>query len=107
VDPLVVFMVQQWMCQECGRETPSHLRGTYDELAPELDHIMPLAAGGEHSYANVQTLCRRCNALKGASYYIASDEIKNFRGRSAGGNDEISSHPAGSVAQSNFPKTRP
>lgn len=31
-----------------------------------LDHIVPLAHGGEHSYANVQVSCAPCNLRKGA-----------------------------------------
>ncbi len=30
----------------------------------ELDHIIPLSKGGPHTYSNVQTLCRKCNAEK-------------------------------------------
>lgn len=29
-----------------------------------LDHIVPFSRGGEHSYANVQTLCSSCNKRK-------------------------------------------
>ena len=31
-----------------------------------LDHIVPLAAGGAHSYANVQCAHFICNSVKGA-----------------------------------------
>lgn len=31
----------------------------------ELDHIVPLAAGGAHDDLNLQLLCRRCNRSKG------------------------------------------
>lgn len=64
VDPFVVFDRDGWKCQLCGRKTPAKLRGTYEDDAPELDHILPLAAGGEHSYRNTQCSCRRCNGLK-------------------------------------------
>jgi 5-methylcytosine-specific restriction endonuclease McrA len=30
----------------------------------EIDHIVPVALGGGHDLANVQPLCRRCNASK-------------------------------------------
>jgi hypothetical protein len=39
--------------------------GTTSDDAPEHDHIVPLARGGEHTYENSQTLCRVCNILKG------------------------------------------
>ena len=31
-----------------------------------LDHKIPLARGGQHSYENCQTACARCNCAKGA-----------------------------------------
>lgn len=64
VDPLVVFDRDNWTCQLCGVPTPREKRGTYDDDAPELDHVVALAAGGEHSYRNTQCACRRCNGLK-------------------------------------------
>lgn len=30
----------------------------------EIDHVVPVAAGGSHTLANVRLLCRRCNASK-------------------------------------------
>ena len=66
VDPFKVFDRDGWRCQCCGCHTPRRLRGTYEGNAPELDHIVPLAAGGDHSYANTQLLCKSCNLAKGA-----------------------------------------
>jgi 5-methylcytosine-specific restriction endonuclease McrA len=31
-----------------------------------VDHVVPLARGGEHSYANTQPACPPCNMSKGA-----------------------------------------
>lgn len=64
VDPIKVFDRDKWKCQGCGCKTPRSLRGTYDDKAPELDHIMPLSLGGAHSYMNTQCLCRKCNGAK-------------------------------------------
>lgn len=64
VDPTKVFERDKWRCQECGVRTPRRLRGTYDDRAPELDHVVPLSQGGEHSYRNTQCLCRSCNGAK-------------------------------------------
>lgn len=64
VDPFVVFDRDKWTCQLCGRKTPQKMRGTYGDNAPELDHIVPLSKGGEHSYMNTQCSCRKCNGLK-------------------------------------------
>lgn len=65
-DPFQVFRRDKWKCKACGCDTPKRLRGTYEDDAPELDHIVPLSRGGWHSPDNCQTLCRRCNQDKGA-----------------------------------------
>jgi diadenosine tetraphosphate (Ap4A) HIT family hydrolase/5-methylcytosine-specific restriction endonuclease McrA len=46
-------------CELCG--TPA------DERAIEVDHIIPRKHGGSDDPANLQALCFRCNANKGAS----------------------------------------
>jgi len=65
IDPLVVFEREGWICGICGVMTRPNLRGTTHQLSPELDHIIPLAAGGAHVVANVQTAHRACNLNKG------------------------------------------
>lgn len=65
VDPYKVFSRDRWTCQLCGTKTPRKLRGTYDDNAPELDHILPISKGGLHTYLNTQCACRKCNAAKG------------------------------------------
>lgn len=67
IDPFVVFARDGWTCQICGAETPRRLRGQMVSRAPELDHIIPLALGGTHTWNNVQCACRECNGRKGAS----------------------------------------
>lgn len=64
-DPIEVLERDGWVCQHCGRPTPKELRGKMVDNAPELDHKIPLTAGGKHTRANTQCLCRRCNAAKG------------------------------------------
>lgn len=66
-DPVEVLRRDRWRCQLCGAHTPERLRGTHDDRAPELDHIVPLAMGGAHTRANTQCLCRSCNQIKGAA----------------------------------------
>lgn len=64
IDPKVVFCRDNWRCYICGRHTPKRLRGTTDERAPELEHIILIKAGGTHTYDNVACACRRCNGEK-------------------------------------------
>lgn len=64
VRPEIVFKRDGWRCQICGTETPEVLRGTFEPNAPEVDHKVPLSAGGSHCYGNVQCACRRCNIAK-------------------------------------------
>jgi len=66
VDPLEVFKRDGWRCHLCGKKTPRSKRGTRDQRAPELDHIVPIAAGGSHTYDNVACCCRACNTAKAA-----------------------------------------
>jgi 5-methylcytosine-specific restriction endonuclease McrA len=63
-DPLEVLARDGWRCHICGVSTPKRLRGTYDGRAPELDHIVPLARGGQHTRLNTACACRRCNGMK-------------------------------------------
>ena len=65
IDPLDVFSRDGWKCKLCDVDTPKELRGSYDDCAPELDHIVPLSRGGLHIISNVRCLCRSCNGIKG------------------------------------------
>jgi 5-methylcytosine-specific restriction endonuclease McrA len=59
VDPRVVFTRDSGMCGICLE--------TVDPMSCwEVDHVVPIAKGGLHSYANVQPAHRRCNRSKGA-----------------------------------------
>lgn len=65
-DPIEVLERDGWRCHICRCATPKRLRGSYDDRAPELDHIIPLASGGMHTRLNTACACRRCNMTKGA-----------------------------------------
>jgi 5-methylcytosine-specific restriction endonuclease McrA len=69
VSPLKVFERDGWRCGICGKLTLRTQRGKMHPRAPELDHIVTLADGGDHTYANTQCACRKCNGLKGAKTY--------------------------------------
>lgn len=66
VNPSIVFQRDKWKCQLCGCKVLRSKRGECDPRSPELDHIIPLSQGGEHSYRNTQCACRACNQAKGA-----------------------------------------
>lgn len=59
-----------WKCQICGKSTPRERRGSRYSNAPELDHRVPFALGGPHTYDNVQCACRACNAKKGGTVIV-------------------------------------
>ena len=64
INKIKVFERDKWTCHICGCKTPKSKRGTVSPNAPELDHIVPIAAGGSHTYANVACACKRCNIKK-------------------------------------------
>jgi len=51
-----VFERDRYQCQSCGK---NHL-----ETSLTIDHIIPLARGGQNDISNLQTLCRTCNQQK-------------------------------------------
>lgn len=67
IDPIRVFERDGWCCQLCHKRLRPEDRGTYNGEAPELDHVVPLAVGGSHTWGNVQLACRSCNQAKGAT----------------------------------------
>lgn len=58
VDCVVVFERDSGTCQICNEPI--------GDAVWHIDHIKPLVAGGEHSYANVQLTHGVCNLRKGA-----------------------------------------
>lgn len=55
-----------YICGICGKVcNPNDKRwGTFGPDYPTLDHIIPLAKGGSHSWDNVQCACGECNSYK-------------------------------------------
>ena len=54
----MIYNKAEGRCQLCGCKI------TYDEMT--LDHIIPLAMGGEDSLENLQATCEPCNSHKNA-----------------------------------------
>lgn len=56
VDPFVVFQRDEGICGICDKPV--------DITCFHVDHVIPLAKGGEHSYANTQLAHSTCNLVK-------------------------------------------
>lgn len=63
-DPVEVFERDGWVCGLCGEPIERSLAWP-DPASVSLDHVLPLAAGGEHSRANTQAAHWICNVRKG------------------------------------------
>ena len=57
VRPLVLLERDDGICGICGSDV--------DPFEFEVDHIVPISAGGRHSYANTQPSHPFCNQSKG------------------------------------------
>lgn len=55
-----IRLQQRGKCAGCGK---SHLR-------LEVDHVIPIKLGGSNKTTNLQLLCRKCNASKGAMHPV-------------------------------------
>lgn len=60
---LEIFERDRWRCRLCRKAVNKNLRHP-DPLSPSLDHILPLALGGDHSRANTQLAHLGCNVKK-------------------------------------------
>lgn len=58
-----LYMRDKGICQCCGKYIDFDCDPNSDDY-PSIDHIIPIAKGGEHQWDNVQLMCRRCNYLK-------------------------------------------
>lgn len=56
---------------------PDRCKACGDWRQIERDHIRPLAQGGTDLPTNIQSLCRRCNRLKGA-WFLTAEQIADF-----------------------------
>ena len=61
--PTEIFERDGYRCQLCGIKTRYYKTKSHPN-SPELDHIIPLSLGGEHSRLNTQCLCSHCNRVK-------------------------------------------
>lgn len=68
-----VFKRDKFTCQYCGRMSP--------DVILEVDHIKPVAEGGENDILNLITSCRDCNRGKGKRKLDDHSEAKKQQER--------------------------
>jgi len=59
-----IFRRDQFTCRYCGRRPP--------EVVLEVDHLVPIAQGGENSEPNLVTSCDECNRGKSAKSLVGA-----------------------------------
>ena len=64
-----IWKAEVGRCRLCGKQTidpttPRKLKPAKRDAWASLDHIVPLSAGGTHTWANAQLLCYPCNSGK-------------------------------------------
>lgn len=70
-----IFERDRWRCKLC-RKLVKRDAVVPHPLAPVLDHILPLAAGGTHEPANVQCAHFMCNSVKSAGIGPNGDQLR-------------------------------
>lgn len=75
-DSTHVFERDGYICQLCGVKTKPDLKDVHNHFYPNLDHIIPLSKGGEHSVENTQCLCRVCNMIKSNKIEVAKQSFE-------------------------------
>lgn len=63
VKPAAVFKRDNWTCYLCNAQC-SRVYSSFDPLSATIDHVYPVAHGGDHDWHNVRTACAFCNAKK-------------------------------------------
>ncbi len=63
IDKIKVFERDGWVCQICYEPVDRRAKWPHPRSA-SLDHIIPFAAGGDHTYDNVQCSHWECNGRK-------------------------------------------
>jgi 5-methylcytosine-specific restriction endonuclease McrA len=72
--PVEVFERDGWTCYLCLRPVDKDVKYPH-RLAAVLDHVVPLADGGEHSKSNTACAHNVCNAKKNAKPWHETAEI--------------------------------
>jgi 5-methylcytosine-specific restriction endonuclease McrA len=65
-----LFELQKQSCACC--------HGRFEIVSLHIDHVIPLAKGGEHSDENIQLLCQPCNQSKHAKHPVDFMQERGF-----------------------------
>ena len=65
-----VFERDDWTCYMCGITVDTNA-DCYQPNSATVDHVTPLALGGQHTLANVRCACFQCNSTKQAKVLSA------------------------------------
>lgn len=65
VDRDFVMARDKWICHLCGDKIPKNAKWP-SGLFGTLEHVVPLASGGAHSYNNIKAAHLSCNCKKGS-----------------------------------------
>ena len=66
-----VFKRDNFTCQYCGRKAP--------DVVLEVDHITPVAKGGQNNIMNLITSCMECNRGKGKNVLSGNQTLEKER----------------------------
>lgn len=66
-----VFKRDSFTCQYCGQKSP--------DVVLEVDHITPVADGGDNDILNLVTACKACNAGKSDRLLASTDALDKRR----------------------------
>jgi 5-methylcytosine-specific restriction endonuclease McrA len=73
IDPVAIFVADDWRCGICHGRISQLLRWPHPRSAV-LDHVLPLSMPGSpgHVKSNVQAAHNRCNGIKGDRVGLAA-----------------------------------
>jgi len=63
----VVGERDDWVCHLCGGEVLKKAGTAYEPFGATVDHLIPIAKDGTHTWGNVSLAHRRCNVVRGAN----------------------------------------
>jgi hypothetical protein len=70
-----IFLRDQYRCHLCGCKIDARLKNPHPRSA-ELDHLVPVSLGGDHTRANVAAAHRVCNQSKSNRPQLAGEQLR-------------------------------